>query len=425
MHDTASESPVPAGSAVGRTGAGRPHTRRWAEQRWLVDNVIQANGLDWDQPRSKYLNAPCGPAANADFAALRQQVKKFADASPAFEAAARRREAKARAAQDEARLVTARENYFIAAVLWGGAQWPIDEVNETNHRYNQSKRDCYRAYAALADHHVEEVFIPFGEQVLTAWFHLPPGYRGGGLPTIISIPGMDSFKEGVVSMYGDRFLNRGFAVLALDGPGQYEAPLTGVFFSIENWVATGPAVVDWLSARAEVDADRICLAGRSFGSFFATILLAHEPRIQACAVSATCHEPGGETIFEHASPTFKQRFMFMTGMDDETEFDHFRSSITWEGHADRIGAPYLCLAGEFDELSPLRHTRDLLAAVRGPKQLVVYQGSRHSIAGPAAENGPHPQGYLADWLRARVDDLPVEDEEWYVETSGNVVRSAL
>lgn len=411
--------------AKGAAHGKRPHTRRWADQRWLVDNVIQANGIDWDQPRSVYLNAPCGPEANADFAALRAQVKKFADAAPAFEAAARRRQAKAEAAEAEGRPVTARENYFIAAILWGGAQWPIDEADETNHRYNKAKRECYRAYARLADHRVEEVFVPFGDKVLPAWFHLPPGYTGGRLPTVISIPGMDSFKEGVVSMYGDRFLSRGMAVLALDGPGQYEAPLMDVFFSMENWIATGPAAVDWLAARPEVDADRIALAGRSFGSFFGTILTAHEPRIRACAVSATCHEPGCQTIFEEASPTFKQRFMFMCGMTDEAEFDVFRQSISWRGHAERIEVPYLCMAGEFDELSPIEHTRGLLAALSGPKQLLVYQGSRHSVGGPAAANGPHPQGYMADWIAARLDGQPMASEEWFVESSGKVVKSPL
>src|SRR5215207_1045839 len=73
---------------------GGPMTKRWTEQRWLLDNVIQANGIDWDQPRSIYWNVPCGVEASADFAAIRARVKKYADCSPAFEATARRREAK-------------------------------------------------------------------------------------------------------------------------------------------------------------------------------------------------------------------------------------------------------------------------------------------------------------------------------------------
>src|SRR5215831_4977609 len=94
---------------------GEPHVRRFEEQRWLLDNIIRANGIDWDQPRSLYLAGPCGNEANADFAGIRERVKKMADIGPAFEAVARRREAKAKAAAEADHKVTARDNYFMAA----------------------------------------------------------------------------------------------------------------------------------------------------------------------------------------------------------------------------------------------------------------------------------------------------------------------
>jgi hypothetical protein len=53
--------------------------RRWTEQRWLLDNIIRSVGLDWDQPRTITYNTPCGPEANADFAGIRERVKKYAD----------------------------------------------------------------------------------------------------------------------------------------------------------------------------------------------------------------------------------------------------------------------------------------------------------------------------------------------------------
>src|SRR6266568_2827379 len=113
-------------------GSEAVQTRRWTEQRWLLDNTIRAVGVDWDQPRSVNYNAPCGPEANADFAAIRQRVQKFVDISPAFESTARRREAKARAAEEAGELVTARANYFMAAVHYAASQWPFDENNEKN-----------------------------------------------------------------------------------------------------------------------------------------------------------------------------------------------------------------------------------------------------------------------------------------------------
>jgi hypothetical protein len=92
-----------------------PHTgiqtRRWSEQRWLLDHIIRSVGIDWDQPRTITYNLPCGPEADADFAGMRERVKKYADISPAFETAARRREVKALAAEDAGELIAARNNF--------------------------------------------------------------------------------------------------------------------------------------------------------------------------------------------------------------------------------------------------------------------------------------------------------------------------
>jgi hypothetical protein len=405
---------------------GEPQVRRFREQRWLLDNVIRANGIDWDQPRSLYLNAPCGIEANADFAGIRERVKKMADIGPAFAAVARRREAKAEAARAADRPVTARDNYFMAAIHWAAAQWPYDQNDEANVALNQKKRACYAAYAALADHRVETVWIPFQGKAIPAWFHLPPGYQGGRIPVVISIPGMDSFKEAMVALYGDRWLNRGIAVLAIEGPGQYEAPMLGLYFSVEAWAAAGPVLVDWLGGRPEIDASRIGVTGTSFGSFFGTILTAHEPRVAACAVMSVCHEPSCHTIFQEASPTFKKRFMYMSGITDEAEFDVFRKTITWEGHAEKIHAPYLCVAGEAEELSPLEHSERLVAALTGPKQMVVYQDSRHSVGNvPAANLGPFPPVLVADWMADRFAGKPFRNERWYVTAGGQIEKTPL
>ena len=404
-----------------------PLTRRWTEQRWLLDSTIRSVGMDWDQPRSIYMAAPCGPLAAGDFIALRQRIQKYADASPAFEAQARRHEAIARAAQAEGSNITARENYFIAAVHWGAAQWPIDENNDQNKFYNQRKRECYGNYARLADHRVEEAWIALADgRRLPAWFHLPPDYRGGRIPAVVLVPGMDSYKEIGVAMYGDRYLARGMAVLAIDGPGQYEAPLLDIYFSMEAWTVTGTACVDWLTARAEINAEKIGTSGNSFGSLFSTIAAAHEPRLRAVAVSAVCHEPGCHTIFEQASPTFKMRFMYMSNFTDEAKFDEFRNTITWEGHAERVHQPYLCLAGEFDEVSPIEHTERLMKELKGPKRLLIYQDSRHAIGGvPSANLGPSAPGHMADWMAASLGGRTFPNERWFVQASGQIVKTPL
>jgi alpha-beta hydrolase superfamily lysophospholipase len=117
--------------------------------------------------------------------------------------------------------------------------------------------------------------------------------------------------------------------------------------------------------------------------------------------------------------------MYMSGITDEDEFDEFRKTITWERHADKIQVPYLCVAGEAEELSPLQHSERLMAALKGPKQMVVYQESRHSVGNvPAANLGPFPQILVADWLADRLAGKSFVSERWYVTASGEINKTA-
>src|SRR3989454_11808431 len=120
-------------------------------------------------------------------------------------------------------------------------------------------------------------------------------------------------------------------------------------------MAAARPVMAWLAARSEIDSGRIGVAGSSFGSLFGTLAAANEPRYRALAVSATCLEPGCHTIFEEASPTFKKRFMYMSGFTDEERFDEFSRTLTWEENAEKIRVPYLCIAGEAGARSPIAH----------------------------------------------------------------------
>ena len=401
-------------------------TKRFSQQRWALDNIIRANGIDWDQPRSIYLSAPCGVEANADFAAIRARVQKMADIGPAFESTAKRREARARAAEADGNPVTARDNWYMAAIHYGAAEWPYDDSGQQHVELHNKKRECFANYARLADHKIEAVSIPFKTKSIPGWFHLPPSYSGGKVPVVIAIPGMDSFKEVNVALANDRWMQRGVAVLSIDGPGQYESPLLGVYVSMQNWIEAGPAIVDWLLHRPEIDGQKIGVSGASFGSFFGTILTANEPRISATAVISTCLEPGCHTIFEEASPTFKKRFMWMSNFTDEPKFDEFAKTLTWEGHIEKIRTPYLVVAGEADELSPLEHTERMVRAMSCPRQLVIYADSRHSVGNvPAANLGPFPPTLVADWLVARLNGKPVSSERWFVEATGRIVKTAL
>src|SRR5262249_44742593 len=161
--------------------------------------------------------------------------------------------------------------------------------------------------------------------------------------------------------------------------GQGECCTRDIHVTADNFKDAGRACLEWLRARPEVDPDRIVTYGVSFGSYFAAQVAMADARLKGCAVSFVCHEPGGHTIFDMASPTFKLRFMYMAGIEDETAFDRFAEGFRLNGA--EVQCPILIQAGEDDELSPIEHTDDLFAQIRQPKRLVVYQGERHGLGG--------------------------------------------
>ena len=410
-----------------RSPKGEPMVRRFDEQRWLLDNIIQANGVDWDQSHTGVAISSGGSSVIPDMAELRQQVKRLVDICPAFEALAKKREANAKDAEQAGNKTAARDNYFIASNYWASAMWTIEEVNARLKMQNDKKRETFDRYMGLADHHIEWVELPYRGKTLPAIFHLPPNYQSGTkVPVIVALSGMDGFKERSVALYKDRWMDRGYAVLAFEGPGYWEPPLRGIYVDVPGWAQAGKTVADWLVKRPEIDGDKIGMTGVSFGSFFTAIMMSADARYKACAVVGTCYEPGGETIFNRASPTFKKRFMFMSGITDEHEFDDFRNTIDWNGYAQNIKGAYTVACGEYDQLCPLEHTEAFIKAVGGPKQLMIYEGGNHSVMmTTATQNGPDPRAYQADWMAARLEGKPMQSERWFIQSSGEVIKAAI
>jgi dienelactone hydrolase len=410
-----------------RKPVGAPIIKRFDEQRWLLDNVIEANGVDWDQSHTGVAIRSGGPSVIPDMAELRQRVKRLVDIGPTFETLAKKREAMAKDAERAGNNTLARDNYYIAASYWASAMWTIDEVDHKLILLNNNKRDNFNKYMALADHHIEWVEFPYRSKSLPAIFHLPPNYHSGDkVPVIVAVSGMDGFKERSVALYKDGWMERGYAVLAFEGPGYWEPPLRGIFVDVPGWAECAKTVADWLAKRPEVDADKIGMTGVSFGSFFTAIMMSADARYKACAVVGTCYEPGGETIFNQASPTFKKRFMFMSGITDEREFDDFRKTIDWNGYPQKVKGAYIVACGQYDQLCPLEATEAFMKALGGPKQLLVYEGGNHSIAlTTATKNGPEPREYQAQWMAARLAGKPFASESWFIDSSGTVTKQAM
>ncbi len=392
---------------------------RFRDQRWLLDAVVRLIGPEFDQSRLHYLAAPMSPDFQSAVLGVQSLIKRWDDIAPEFAAVARRFERQAQAAMSEGHTVTAADGFFAAAVMYGGAQWPIFANTALLQALERKKVECFAEYAKHADHLVEVLEIPFRGQSLAAHFHLPSGYAGGKLPCLVMIEGMDAFKELAIFASADRFLRRGFACLVIDGPGQGASLARDIPFDPDTYGELGPVAFEFAATQPEVDEARIMAWGLSFGSYWATVMAAHEPRYAACAVMYTCFQPGNTALLGMAAPSFRQRMMFMTGAQNEAALEALMPKMDVRPLSTRLRMPYFVMAGEDDSLSDLGRTFDHLNAVPGPKTLVVYAGEEHGMGGSRSSQLGMPFFLLiADWLADRAAGKKLESSFILVDRTG-------
>lgn len=392
--------------------------KRFKEQRWILDNIIRSVGIDWDQGRTHRLLAYIGLSGQQDITQVRERVTKFKDIPREFERVAKRREEIARKAEGEGRTITARENYFMAALFYVNAQWGIfEDDDEKKIRLGEKQNATYDKYIKVADHRIERVEIPFEGKTIPGLLHFPnsspPPYS-----CVLSIPGMDSVKEDM-PLYGDALLERGIATLRLDGPGQGESNLRKIRVTENNYEVAGKNAVDYLISRDDIDRDRLALQGVSMGTYWGFRVGAADHRFKAVGLTAPCLEPGMYNQLSGASPTFKLNYMYMTGYEDEDEFDEFAKRLDIRGLEKNIKAPFLLVAGEDDELCPIEYTLEVFQNVPLPKKLIVYEGERHSM------RNPFHRDITADWFKDRLDGKPMKSEKVYVEISGREIVESI
>jgi alpha-beta hydrolase superfamily lysophospholipase len=84
-----------------------------------------------------------------------------------------------------------------------------------------------------------------------------------------------------------------------------------------------------------------------------------------------------------------------------------------------LKCPYLCVAGEDDQLSPIEFSHEFFNRLKTPKKLVVYEGAEHGIIGAAsAALGESPATLIIDWLEDRLAAKPMGEEKVFIDATG-------
>jgi dienelactone hydrolase len=395
-------------------------TQRLRDQKWIIDKIIQMMGVDSIMPWIGKILATAGLDLQSDITDFKARVKKYDDTVKELVRIAVKRETMAKKAEQEGHLVTARDNYFSAAICYFFARVIVHEDNvEDMIKYNNKKNECYDKYIQNAPHPVERVEIPFGDKFLPGILHMPRN-RTQKVPCIIELGGVEILKEVLNNVYNDKYLERGLAVLSFDLPGQGEARMRDILFNGRDFVRAGQAAMDFLIKRPEIDIDKIAIRGVSLGSRISPQIVARDNRFKAIAVhgSGFGKSGGGYTI---ANPTLKDKMMWMHGYHTEEEFDKApKRPNEVEEIASKITCPFLIIAGEDDDVSPIEDTYDFFNQLKAPKKLIVYQGEGHGI-----RHTYDVDAMIADWLKDRLDGKPMQSENIYVDLTGKEIQKEI
>jgi predicted alpha/beta-fold hydrolase len=127
---------------------------------------------------------------------------------------------------------------------------------------------------------LERIKVPYDDgKFLHAYFVGTPHALSARQPVVITMGGLDSFKEELYFIMGQGALERGISCLLLDGPGQgATVRREGIHARPDTEVAIA-ACIDYLSTRDDVDPKRIALAGTSLGGHFVTRAGSKEHRL--------------------------------------------------------------------------------------------------------------------------------------------------
>jgi alpha-beta hydrolase superfamily lysophospholipase len=191
---------------------------------------------------------------------------------------------------------------------------------------------------------------------------------------VVMCMGLDSTKE-EMDDYENRFLARGLATLAFDGPGQGEAEYD--FPVCPEFEKPVKAVVDFLETRSDIDCARIGIWGVSLGGYYAPRAAAFEKRLKACVALSGPFRRSAD--FSGRPQMNVETFRVRSKSANLEEAGKVALRFTLAECAKNITCPIYIVAGTRDRLTPHTEAEKLAASVSGPCVLSVIEGGNHVV----------------------------------------------
>ncbi|WP_276615650.1 S9 family peptidase [Streptomyces sp. A1136] len=154
----------------------------------------------------------------------------------------------------------------------------------------RSGRSAWDAFCDLCEPPAVKATVPYGTTPLPVWF-FRPDESNTPRPTVILTNGSDGQNVDMWTYGVPAALERGWNALVYDGPGQGQLLFVDRVVFTPTWEKVVSPLIDWLSARPDVDPRKIALTGLSMAGDLAPRAAAFDNRIAALVAMPGCVEP--------------------------------------------------------------------------------------------------------------------------------------
>ena len=257
----------------------------------------------------------------------------------------------------------------------------------------------------------EAVEIPYENGVrLPAYFIRPRGFSK--TPVLISFGGLDSFKDELWFMTGRGAVQRGIAVLLVDGPGQGGTLRRHRVPTRYDYEVPVGRCIDWLVKRHDVDAARIAVSGSSLGGYYSARAGSREHRLAACISHGAIWDVEQRFRDRGESHALANHMKWVFGVKSMAEAIEKARPFKLEGVLDEMRCPYLVLHGGHDVLG-VENSKTVYEYAKGKGVNVTLRLTSAEETG--AEHCQHDnptlgQELMTDWLA----DVFNIDQRWLV-----------
>jgi 2,6-dihydroxypseudooxynicotine hydrolase len=327
-----------------------------------------------------------------DLQRVTKRVSRWDDWSPEWSAVGEMHEQMGQEAEAQRNHISAGSHYLHAAICYHFGKFMFVHKPDVLSAAHKRVVETYQKGLPYYDFPGERVAIPY-ESGATMYGIFRKPWHTPRPPVVVLSPGLDSVKE-ELHFYGDDFLRRGLAVLAVDAPGQGE--MEAAFPLRHDFEVPARYILDYLETRSDVDASRIGLMGVSLGGYFSARAAAFEPRIKAAISLAS-----GYSLAKHFDryPLLTQEaFIYRLKAPDEATARERLKSFDLTGVMPRVTCPLLVVMGRLDRLFPAEDAEQTAAEAGGPTDLWMFDDGNH-----VCNNIPYkyrPQ--QADWMRSKL-----------------------